>query len=138
MTIRFFLAGVLTSLVISWGIWLLIINWLDPEETVWLGFALFFLALFLAVASTAALIGYGLRRLLAPGQLSIYRLRPSLRQGIWLGLFFDLLLFLQLQRLLRWWITIIIIFIFLSIEFLFLSYEARSARYRSAPPTSGE
>ena len=138
MTVRIFLLGSLASIVLSWGVWALIIMWLDPVEAGWIGFLLFFLALFLAVASTAALLGYGVRRLLQPGQLPAYRVRTAMRQGIWLGVFLDILLLLQLQRLLQWWITVIAIVLFLSLELLFLSYErsgnnhsGHSARRRS-------
>lgn len=131
MTVRSFLIGTLLALVASWGMWLLIIFWLDPAEAGWIGFALFFLTLFLAVAATSALGGYALRRVVAPQQLAAYRVRSALRQGVWLGLLIDMLLFLQLQRLLRWWITLILIGFFLFIEFFFVSYD-RSARHNPA------
>lgn len=128
MTVRTFLLGSLAATVVFWGIWLLIVNWIDPQEAQATGFLLFFLSFFLAVGSTSALIGYGIRRLVSPGQFPAYRVRTSLRQAMWLGLFLDLLLFLQLQRLLRWWMTVIIIVLFLSLEFLFLTYERSGGR----------
>lgn len=136
MTIRIFLAGALVTTVLGWGIWLLIINWVDPVEAGWAGFALFFLALFLAVAGVSALAGYGVRRVLQPMQLPAYRVRPSLRQGILLAIFLDILLFLQLQRLLRWWITVIVIILFVSIELLFLGYD-RGRKHYQAPEGEG-
>lgn len=127
MTIRVFWWGTLLSMIASWTIFGLIINWLDPHEAGPLGFLLFFLSLFLALASTAALGGYVTRRWLFSRQLPAYCVRPSVRQGIWVGLFFNLLLFLQLLRLLRWWIAFIVMLLFLSLEVLFLSYD-RNAR----------
>jgi hypothetical protein len=123
MTVRVFLGGSFVSALAAWSIWLLIINWLDPLEAGVAGLFLFFLTLFLAVESTAALVGYGVRRLVQPGQLAAYRVRPALRQGIWLGIFLNLLLFLQLQRLLQWWITVLVVILFLSLELVFLSYD---------------
>lgn len=130
MTVRMFLWGALGSAVIFWGIWLLIVSWIDPSQAHIVGFTLFFLAFFLSVASTMSVFGYLLRRLISPNQLAAYRVRSSLRQGVWLGLLLDLLLFLQLQRLLRWWVTLIIIILFLSLELLFLTYDKSAERHK--------
>lgn len=127
MTVRTFAIGAFAASLASWFIWTLIVMWLDPTQAGWIGFALFFLSLFLAVAGTTALGGYIMRRLLMPGQLPAYSVRSALRQGVLLGLFLDVLLALQLFRLVRWWVTVIAIILFLSIELLFLSYE-RSGR----------
>lgn len=136
MSIRLFLIGTTVSLLLSWGIWLLVLTWIDPLEAGLAGFGLFFLSLFLAAASTAALTGYAVRLLLQPARLASYRVRPSLRQGVWLGILLNMLLFLQLQRLLRWWLTLIIIVLFLSIELLFLGYD-RTARHHQAHSPRG-
>lgn len=132
MTVRTFLIGSLASLIAFWAIWFLIVSWVNPQQAHAVGFLLFFSSFFLATASTAGLAGYGVRRLLVPSQFAAYRVRTSLRQAVWLGLFLDLLLFLQLQRLLRWWVTVIIIILFLSLEFLFLSYEKSVGRHQAA------
>lgn len=126
MTIKVFIAGTLATFLAASGIFALIINFLDPVEAKSLGFILFFLSLFLSVASAAALLGYGIRRFLFAGQHPAYSVRPSLRQGVWLGLFLDILFFLQLFRLLQWWIAFIIVLLFLSLEVLFLSYDRQA------------
>ena len=132
MTLRTFLITSAVGSVLGWLVWGSIVIWLDPVQAAGAGFLLFFLALFLATASSAALIGYGVRRLLAPGSHPAYSVRPSLRQGIWLGVFLDTLLFLQLVRLNRWWLTLIFIIFFLSVEFIFLSYDRNAKRSRSS------
>ncbi len=126
MTIRIFIAGTLVTLLASAAIFSMIIYWLDPIEAGALGFVLFFLSLFLVVASFSALIGYGIRRFLFSRQHPAYSVRPSVRQGVWLGIFLDILLFLQLFRLLQWWIAFIIVLLFLSLEVLFLGYDRHS------------
>ncbi|MEX0650358.1 MAG: hypothetical protein WD200_05125 [Candidatus Andersenbacteria bacterium] len=136
MTVRAFLFSATVSMAAAWGVWVLILNWIDPLEAGVMGFTLFFLSFFVAVASTAALAGYVIRRLLQPAQFSAYRVRPAVRQGIWLGIFFDLLLFLQLHRLLRWWIALIIIFVFIFLELLFLSYDRNTGHNRKAKKES--
>jgi hypothetical protein len=123
MTVRVFLIGSLITTTISWSIWITIISFLDPLRAGWLGYLLFFLVLFLAVASTSGIIGYLIRRIISPQQLSAYAVRVAFRQGLLLGLFLDILLFLQLTRLYQWWIAIIVIVLFLSIELIFLSLD---------------
>lgn len=131
MTVRTFLLGSAGAAILFWGIWALIINWINPTEAGAIGFLLFFSTFFLAVAATAAFFGYGLRRLITPSQFAAYRVRTSLRQAVWLGFFLDLLLFLQLQRLLYWWVTVIVIVLFLSLEFLFLTYDKSVRRHQN-------
>ncbi len=129
MTVRLFIIGALITALAAWGIWLMIINWLDPVEAGVYGYLLFFLTLFLGIASLMALAGYGLRRLLVPAQLPAYRVRYSIRQGILLGLFTDILLFLQRLRLIRWWLVLLLTVVFICTEFFFLSYDHAGRRH---------
>jgi len=130
MTVRAFLAASAAAFLASWGILALIVNWLDPTEAAGVGYMLFFMTFFLCVASTAALAGYGLRRLISPLQFSAYRVRNSLRQALLLGVFADILLLLQLLRLARWWLVLLLLIVFVCLEFIFLSYDRAAARHR--------
>ena len=131
MTVRVFIVGSLVAAITSWTIWVAIIKFLDPVQAGIIGFLLFFLALFLATASTTGLVGYATRRLLASSQLSAYAVRTSLRQGILLGLFLDLLLLLQLLRFYQWWLALLAIATFIFIEFIFLGYDRTTRRTTS-------
>lgn len=132
MTVRVFTAASIFVAISAWAIWLLLITYLDPIQAGLPGLLLFFLTLFLAAASSFALVGFGIRRLIAPEQLATYAVRAALRQGVLVGLFLDLLLILQLIQLYRWWLAIIAIILFLLIELIFLGYD-KAAR-RSARP----
>ncbi|HBE90055.1 MAG: hypothetical protein A3E37_03480 [Candidatus Andersenbacteria bacterium RIFCSPHIGHO2_12_FULL_46_9] len=123
MTVRVFIVGSFLTAIIGLSIWLAIIFFLDPLQAGILGYVLFFLALFLAVASSTSLIGYLVRRLVAPAVFSAYTVRVALRQGLWLSLFLNLLLLLHLTELYQWWLGVILIIIFLSIELVFLSID---------------
>ncbi|HZQ45978.1 MAG TPA: hypothetical protein VFC07_03120, partial [Verrucomicrobiae bacterium] len=118
--------------VVSGLVWLLIILWLNPAAGGWVGYVLFFLSLFVVLSSVASLIGYGVRRVLLPRQLPAYSVRISLRQALLVGLFTNILLFLQLLRVLQWWLTIILILFFVVIESMFLSYDRAASRHRHA------
>lgn len=136
MTLRTFLGGSLVGALLGALVWLAIVFWLDPLQAGAPGFILFFLALFLATASTASLAGYGIRRLLNPAIHPAHHVRPSLRQGILLGLFLDVLLFLQLLRLSRWWLTLICIIFFVCFELIFTSYDRNTRRSHTAETES--
>lgn len=134
MTVKAFTLGSFVTALISWGILALIINWIDPTKSTAAAFVLFFLSLFLAVAATAGLAGYIVRTIFMRHQLSAYRVRPSIRQGVFLGVFGDLLLFLQLERILVWWVTAIIVVLFIMIELVFTSYDRHSTAARGSSP----
>ena len=124
MTVKAFILGAFATMLASLGILALVITWIDPVSSIAsLAFLLFFLALFLAVASFSSLIGYIARSIFLRKQLSAYRVRPALRQGVFMGIFVDLLLFLQLERILVWWVAAIIILFFIVVELVFISYD---------------
>lgn len=133
MSVRTFLIGSLFTSVSGWGIWILIINFLDPIQAGFIGLFLFYLALFLSVASTSALLGYAVRRLLKPNLLAAHVVGPAMRQGILLGIFLDVLLVLQHVRLYRWWVGLSFAVIIIIIEIVFLSYDRIISR---ATPTT--
>ena len=128
MTVRLFIIGSLLAVVagaVSFG---LTITQLAPSTAGPVGFTLFFLSLFVAVASLAALAGYAVRRIVLPRTFPAYLVRTSVRQGVLLGMFITLLLFLQLLRLYQWWIGLIAIAVCISLELVFLSYDRVNRR----------
>ena len=128
MTVRLFVIGSLLAVVagvVSFG---LTITQLAPGTAGPVGFTLFFLSLFVAVASLAALLGYAVRRIVLPRTFPAYLVRTSVRQGVLLGIFVTFLLFLQLLRLYQWWIGLIAIAVFISLELVFLSYDRVNRR----------
>ena len=128
MTVRLFVVGSLIAAVFGGGSLALTIAQLNPEKAGTIGFVLFFLSLFVATTSIMGLLGYGVRRLVLPRVFPTYLVRTSVRQGIMLGAFFSILLFLQLLRLYQWWIGLIIIAVFISFELIFLSYDRANRR----------
>lgn len=130
MTVRAFIISSILASAAGTGAWLLVVNYLDPQAGGWLGLALFFLSLFVAVASVFSITGYLLRRLIMPRQFASYAVRASLRQGGEISIFCTVLLFLQLLRLYRWWIAVIMVVLLVSFELIFVGYD-RSSRNRS-------
>lgn len=132
MTVKIFALGACITALISWAILYLIVNWIDPTKSAAAAFILFFLVLFLAISATASLTGYIARSIMMRHQLPAHRVRPSLRQGVFLGVFVDLLLFLQLERILVWWVAAIIVLLFIVIELVFTSYDRNGTSAREA------
>ncbi|PIT97998.1 MAG: hypothetical protein COT71_03150 [Candidatus Andersenbacteria bacterium CG10_big_fil_rev_8_21_14_0_10_54_11] len=128
MTVRAFILTSVTAAAIGWTAWGLIIASLDPRQAGLLGYILFFLALFLGVAASVSLGGYAVRRILQPRRLAFYAIRPAVRQGILLALFMNIVLLLQLGRLYRWWVGIILTGIVVITELVFLSYDLAHRR----------
>jgi hypothetical protein len=133
MTVRVFIGGSLLAAIGSWALWFLVVWNLDPGRAGALGFFLFFLTMFLAVASTASLLGFSARRFIAREVLAAYAVRTALRQGVLLGLFLDLLLLLQLANLYTWWLAVIAIILSITTELIFLGYD-RSRQRTSRHP----
>lgn len=131
MTVRLFGIGTLATFLFSTGVLALIVSWVDPTANASaLAIVLFFLAMFLSIASLFSLLGYGARALLVRNQHPAHRVRPSLRQGLFFGIFMDILLFLQLERILVWWVAGIIILLFVVVEIVFISYDKHGAPTR--------
>lgn len=131
MTVRTFVASSLAAAAIGWTAWGLIIAFLDPGQAGLLGYLLFFLALFLATAASTSLLGYAIRRLLQPQRLTFYAIKPAVRQGVMLGVFLDAMLLLQLLRLYRWWVGVVVTIIVVTFELIFVSYDLARRRPQS-------
>jgi len=59
-----------------------------------------------------------------PGRLSrVSQMARLLRQGIWMGLFGVIVIYLQLIRALNWTITLVLACVFILIELFFLTRE---------------
>ncbi len=128
MTIKTFISGASLCAIVGLTIWLLVLFFLDPTQAGTLGYVLFFLSLFLTVASVASLIGFGLRRVLRVQQLAAYSVRSALRQGIMLALFVCILLILVRLRVYQWWVAVILTIFFVSAELIFFSYDRTISR----------
>lgn len=129
MTVKVFLFGSILATAVSAAIWLLIVTYLDPARAGLGGFILFFLSLFIATTGVVSLLGYGARLIVMPRQFAAYRVRASLRQGTLIALLSSGLLALQLFRLYRWWLALLMVILFVSCELIFLSYDRSLRRH---------
>jgi membrane-associated HD superfamily phosphohydrolase len=125
MTLKNYLFVMSALTAVCWGIFIFVAALIDPTITNWLGLALFYLALFLALSGTIALMGFIFRYFALKKELAFYLVRRSFRQALTLSLFIIILLILKSQGLFNWLNLTLLIVIFVVGE-LFLSGYKKS------------
>jgi len=125
MTLKNYLLvmGVLSAF--CWGIFIFVASLVDPTSTNWLGFSLFYLALFLSLSGTGALIGFIVRFFVAKKELAFNLVKLSFRQSFLFALFIIFLLILKSQQLFNWLNLLLLLIIFTILELFLTSYKNR-------------
>lgn len=109
--------------LVSWGAWNYVIWTINPEVTNWIGFALFYFSLFVALTGTAAIIGFIARFAGLKQELAFRSVKEAFRQSF---LFSALIIasLILLSRGLFTWLNLFLLVIALSIlEFFLISYK---------------
>lgn len=121
MKIPIFLVGLVLVSLLAGACLVAILIYYDPFASSWLIFLLLYLGLLISSASFFTLIGFFVRRfskkrkILSISQVTHF-LETSFRQGILLAIILITALALQSQRLLYWWIILILVFLIFIIE----------------------
>ena len=112
MTLKNYLIvmGILTA--ICWSVFLFVTDLVDPERTNWLGFLLFYAALFLSAAGTASLLGFVVRFKMLRHELAYRVVRLAFKQAFIFALFIVGLFILLASNLFTWLNLILLIIIF--------------------------
>jgi uncharacterized membrane protein len=113
--------GVLTA--VCWGIFIFVAGLVDPTATNWLGFILFYLALFLALSGLAALVGFIIRFVALKEELAFNLVKLAFRQSFVFALFIILLLVLKSQHLFTWLNLGLLVIIFAILELMLINYK---------------
>ncbi len=124
MTVRGYSTIMISTTIISWILWIFIVNVVDPFVTNWIGFILFYSSLFLSLLGTSALLGFFVR-IIMKQELIFKIVKDAFRQSFLFSFLIIASLFL-LSRDLFSWINVIFLILALSIlEFFLLSYEQK-------------
>jgi hypothetical protein len=126
MTYKKYILALLTSAIIAWFAWFLIIYKLNPYETMSIALPFFFLTLFIALSCTFAIIGFYFRLWLFNNEIFFKHINIALRQGIFLSLITIFCLVFQMLRVLSWWSGILLLFIIALMEFFFSSKSSEN------------
>lgn len=129
MTLRQYLILMTISAVFCWAIWVSVLYLIDPTEAGFLGFAFFYLSLFLALAGTLSVLGLLLRMKFGKEGPIFKTVTISFRQATLLGLLVIGGLILKSQRILTWWNMIFLILAVVVLEFFFMSYNKKKINY---------
>lgn len=123
MTLKNYLYVMGALTLVCWGVFSFVVSLIDPTTTNWLGFTLFYLALFIALSGTIALIGFFLRVVVWKKELVFNLVRVSFRQSFLLSLFMVILLILKSQNLFTWLNLSLLVIIFVIVELVSLSFK---------------
>jgi len=121
MTITGYLVALFFATVLSLGSLIAIIFRITPAGDNLPVFILFYLTLFLSAVGIFSIFGYFIRKRFQKDKPTFYILAVSFRQGIFLALLLVGSLILQKQGWLVWWSGLILIFIAIFVEGIFLS-----------------
>ncbi len=125
MTLKQYLNLMLICTLICWGVWVLSVFLINPQNAGLLRFVLFYLSLFLAILGTAAIIGFVVRARL--GKTPIFaQVGIAFRQGAWIASIIVFCLLLQGLRMLRWWNLVLFIILIGIIELFILTTHRRA------------
>jgi hypothetical protein len=116
--------------LICWGIFAGVVMNIDPTDTNWPGFVMFYAALFLALLGTSAIIGFLFRFLMLKQQLAFRAVGEAFRQSFLFVILILASLFL-LSRHLFTWTNIAFLVVGLALLELFLISYSRSRILRA-------
>jgi hypothetical protein len=109
-----------------WAGFSFVIWTVNPNDTNWLGFFLFYLSLFLSLVGTAAIIGFIIRFISLKRELLRQSVKMAFRQSFLFSFFIVAVLFLLARNLFSW-LNVIVLIIGLSVlEFFLLSYSKKN------------
>ncbi|MBU1039400.1 hypothetical protein KKC17_04235 [Patescibacteria group bacterium] len=121
MKLKYYLIWMSLGTLVSWGAFLLVINYLNPEVAGTMGLVFFYLALFLSLVGSLTLLGFTWRYFRRQDEVLFRQISVSFRQAVWLSVIVIISLFLQVNGLLTWWNLLLLILTLSLLEFLALT-----------------
>lgn len=113
----------LLTLLLSGGAWFLVLTRLDPVQDGLIAVVLFYISLLFFISSFTTLLGYLMRIILYPHEISLNHFNVSLRQGMILAvLVLCLLIFQTFKRLFIWDAVLLFLIAFL-VEIYFVAKD---------------
>lgn len=123
MTLNNYLLVMTVLTATCWTIFFFVASIIDPYSTNWLGFSLFYFALFLSLSGLAALAGFILRFIVLKKELAFNLVKIAFRQSFLFSLFLVAALFLKANNLFNWLNLLLLILIFSIFELFLISYK---------------
>lgn len=102
---------------------MLVVFFVDPETTGWMGILIFYLAGFFAIVGTASVGGFIARRIFVRREHTFLQVKNSFRQAVWFGVLVVSSLFLQSKNLIAWWNLVVLILILVFLETIWVVFS---------------
>jgi hypothetical protein len=126
MTLRQYLLLISMGSGLAWATWLMVLFTINPFEAGGAGFALFYIALAVALLGTISLVGFAVRFLVYRHERVVLReVTTAFRQAFLLTLVVIGSLLLQSRALLAWWNILLFVVLVSILELFFLSSRQR-------------
>ncbi len=131
-----YVLGLLVAAVLSAAALAVVIYFLNPFSTGWLGPTLFLTSLYFAVASLTTLLGFVVRVLRSRKEVIFAHLSTAFRQGLLLSLVLVGSLVLQQYRIFNIWSALLFVAAVVLVELAFQSHASTvHLRQAAAPPS---
>ncbi|MFA6422607.1 MAG: hypothetical protein WCV92_04375 [Candidatus Buchananbacteria bacterium] len=127
MTLKQLLIVMAMATLVCWIGWTILIFNVDPTESGFIEFVVFYASLFFALLGSFFLLTFGIRKIFNKLDLDYKIVSVSFRQSFFFAGLIVLVLFLQSKSLLAWWNLIFIVLALGLLEFFFLSGQKNSA-----------
>lgn len=108
----------------AWIAWFLVVNKLDPYQTMGLALSFFFITIFIALTATFTVVGFYFRVWLLKNEIFYKHINIALRQGLILSLVAVFCLVFQMLQVLTWWSGFLLILIAVLLESYFSSRDS--------------
>jgi hypothetical protein len=125
MSFKKYIILMIVATVLSLISFVFIIFKINPEDTTSIGFALFYISLFLSISGCLSLLMIALRWIFVKNLAFFSNIIKSFRQAILFSVTIISFLLLKSIDLLKWWNMILIIGVVVGIEFFFVSHRVR-------------
>lgn len=125
MTLKRYLMLTAVATAICWTVFLFVSSVINPEMTSWVGFFVFYLALFMALSGTASLIGFLIRFVALKHELAFYAVKTAFRQSFIFALFIIAILILLSQSLFNWLNLFMLVALFVIAEMFMIHSKNR-------------
>lgn len=125
MTLRMYLALMITATLAAWLAFGIVVLTINPDSTNWLGLGLFYATLLIALTGTGAVGGFVVRFLFLKRELIVRSVLVAFRQGFLMALLITIIFFLSSRQVLNLLNIILLILGLTALEFLLLSFESK-------------
>lgn len=102
MTLHKYLSFMAAATMACWFSWLYSIWSIDPEATNWIGFAIFYVSIYLSIVGTAAIFGFLVRFVILKRDLAFRSVKDAFRQSFLFAILIVTSLILLSHNLFTW------------------------------------